>query len=180
MFNLNLYDRVSLNIPKGLVKLNIGQAISKNSISQSLSKQLSYNNFMRELETLANETLILVQGYIHHKYNDSSMRVFKYPEVGLSGNWSFKIYGNAEYEQILEDRSIEWGKIISSKDRLIIPSQKEEAFGKSLIFRTSHGETIHGDEYVDELIENYMRTNLSRLITSHQKDLYDFIQKITG
>jgi len=160
---------------------NIAQSLQQDFLMQGFEQYLKTNKFKRYLDYMSDLLRITVESYVHHKYHQSDIRVFKNPETGVLPDLNFSLYGNDEYEQLLKDRYVEKGNIISSREQLsIIAKPREAARAQELLFRTSKGETIKADSYIGELIRSFMLAHSPVIQQNYDNDVHSYISRITA
>lgn len=160
-------------------KLNKIQAMAKqNNFHHSFDHFIQRNAFRGTANFLADNLLRLLESYVNAKYPGSGISVHKIPDFGTEDDFSFTIVGNANYDEISQRRYMEKGKIYTDAYTRIIPSPYEESRAKTLLFRTSHGEEIPGDDFIPQLIQTYMDINSTFLSSSYESDVNSFIKNL--
>lgn len=169
----------------------IQQAISEINKQYSIHNQLlqlslSVRNFdeyqkmnqFRHMSNLLSEQLMgRIHVFVAHEYNDAGVSAMKIPEYGVNDDFSFHILGNEDYDRVATDRYLTRGNIYTSKDTLIVPSPEEETEGQTLLFRTSHGETIKGHPFISMIVSDFYKIHSPLLINSYTNDVISFLKR---
>jgi hypothetical protein len=176
MIDISFMDQVKSNIYKASISLKIGGIITSAILQAKLDSYLQNNHFRATINDISDMTLFKLRNYVHHHYDeDKELMVYKQPEIGVENDFSFTFFGNEEYDQHVFDRYLERGMIYTSKDTRIIPSPKEEAKAQGLLFRTSRGQIIRGDNFIDDFINEEMKLNTPSILRAYQIDVERFM-----
>jgi hypothetical protein len=142
--------------------------------NKELQEYLRRNQFKAYLNMTSDLLLTTVQGWLWHNYEDSAVRVYKLPAEGTNDDFGWTLIGNEDYEKLKQDIYYKKGKIFTSRDKDIIPSPEEAAEGQTLLFRTSHGETVQADPYLDTLITSFMSVQTPSILQAYLLDVKSF------
>lgn len=183
MIDVNPRELHFMNSVKNAIKeanllMRIRTAVDAEELARHFEQYLIKNQFRQTLNLVSDKVYLHLQNIIFHHYRDSDYRVFKYPEYGVRDDFGFSIVGNAEYEQAAIDRQLDKGTIYTSKDKRLIPTPYEEARGRELLFRTSHGQIIKGDPFIDEHLSEQMNLHSPMILNAYHADARNFLRGI--
>lgn len=146
-------------------------------LSQTFGQYLENNKFKNMADGISHELLRNLETYIRAKHPASGISVHKLPYYGVNNDFSFTLVGNANYDEISRTKYLEQGNIYAAVIKPIIPSPYEESRGKTLLFRTSHGETIEGDNFIPTMVQQFMLINTPILVKAFETDISAYVKQ---
>lgn len=177
--NYGFADSIKADVDKVYAKLITQPKLRAKIVQQSLESHLERNNFRMACGQLADRLIAVLQGVADHKYPGQGIRIHKIPEVGVNEQFSFSIVGNEDYDRIMADKILERGNIYTSKDRPnLIPTPLEEAQARTLLFRTSKGEVIKGDPFIEQFAREFLQANAQFLGAAFDSDVTSYAQQL--
>jgi hypothetical protein len=177
MLDYSFLHSFNNNIRTAAARQKVNEIIRSAELKAKFDIYLRGNRFRTTASMIADNTLLKLRNMIYFHYQDTGIMAYKIPDLGIEDDFSFEFVGNEEYESRVFDKFFERGRIYTSQDKSIIPTPREEARGETgLRFRTSKGETILGDPFIDEFIQDEMALGSQFLASAYEYDAHIFLQ----